>query len=156
IKYPTTYDGGKYGPKRNVRKIKINNSTMLAFEFTQAQIDSLTRLARALQRLLPNIPAEFPQASPGVQSWDTMPPSASFRFSGYTGHSHLTNQKWDPGPFDFKEFCRQLRGALCFPVFPKGGPTQQQPIPAVPPKPDDLKDAVTDLYKANEARADGG
>ena len=156
IKYPSTYEGGKYGPKRNVKKIKINNSTMLAFEFTPAQIDSLTRLSRALQRLLPNIPAEFPQASPGVQSWDTLPPSASFRFSGYIGHYHLTSQKWDPGPFDFKEFCRQLRGALCFPIFPKGGPTPQDPIPAIPAKPDDLKDAVADLYKANEARADGG
>src|SRR5262249_30808068 len=96
------------------------------------------------------------QSSAGVQSWNTMPPSESFRFSGYIGHYHLTAQKWDPGPFDFKDFCKKLRGALCFPVFPKGGPSQQQPIPAIPPKPDDLKEAVAHLYKANEARADGG
>ena len=61
-------------------------------------------------RLLPNLPAEFPQSGAGVQSWDTLPPSASFSFSGYIGHYHLTNQKWDPGPFDFKDFCRKLRG----------------------------------------------
>ena len=106
---------------------------------------------------LPNLPAEFPQTSPGVQSWETLPMSASFGFSGYIGHYHLTNQKWDPGPFDFKDFCRKLRGSLCFPVFPKDDSKQlANAQPTIPQQPDDLKDAVNELYKANEARADGG
>lgn len=155
-KEPNYYSNGKYGPKRDVKPCKINGHTILAFDYTPAQKDSMIKLGRALQRLLPNLPAEFPQSGAGVQSWDTMPTNASFRFSGYIGHYHLTQQKWDPGPFDFKEFCRQLRGAFCFPVFAKGGPSPQQPIPAVPQSPDDLKEQVKELYKANEAKADGG
>jgi len=155
-KEPNYYSSGKYGPKRDVKPCKINGHTILAFDFTPQQKESMVNLGRALQRILPNLPAEFPQSSAGVQSWDTMPTNASFRFSGYIGHYHLTQQKWDPGPFDFKDFCRKLRGALCFPVFASGGPTQQQPIPAVPQNPDDLKQQVKELYKANEARADGG
>ena len=55
-----------------------------------------------------------------------------FGFPGYIGHYHLTEQKWDPGPFDFKEFCRKLRGAFCFPVFPRGEPKKNEDKPAVP------------------------
>jgi hypothetical protein len=150
------YDSGKYGPKRNAKPVKINGHTILAWEYTQAQWDSFVKLARDLTRLLPNLPAEFPQSSPGQQSWDTMPRGASFAFSGYIGHYHLTEQKWDPGPFDFKEFCRQLRGESCFPIFAKGGPTPQNPRPVVPKQIDDLKEAAKQLYAANEARADGG
>ncbi len=155
-KEPNYYSSGRAGPKRDIKPCKINGHTLLAFDYTPAQYDAFNKLGRALLRLLPNLPAEFPQSSAGVASWDTMPPSASFGFSGYIGHYHLTNQKWDPGPFDFKEFCRKLRGSFCFPVFPKGEPTPEKPLPAIPTTPDDLKDSVAELYKANEARADGG
>jgi len=86
-----------------------------------------------------------------------MPPSASFSFSGYIGHYHLTNQKWDPGPFDFKDFCRKLRGALCFPVFPKQEPSKpDEDKPVVPEDSSELRTAASQLYQLNEARADGG
>ncbi len=154
-KEPNYYSGGKRGPVRNVKPCRINGHTILAFDYTPVQYDSFTKLARALQRLLPNLPAEFPQSSAGVQSWETMPTGASFAFSGYIGHYHLTNQKWDPGPFDFKEFCRKLRGAFCFPVFPKE-PKKDEERPRVPEQIDELKAQVGELYKANEVRADGG
>lgn len=155
-KEPNYYSSGKWGPKRDVKPCKINGNTILAFDYTPQQYDSFTRLARGLQRVLPNLPAEFPQSGAGVQSWDTMPPSASFSFSGYIGHYHLTNQKWDPGPFDFKEFCRKLRGQNCFAVFPRGEPKKDQDRPLVPEKPGDLEDDTKELYKLNEQRADGG
>jgi N-acetyl-anhydromuramyl-L-alanine amidase AmpD len=155
-KEPGYYGSGKYGSKRDVKPCKINGNTILAFDYTPQQYDSFTKLARALQRLLPNLPAEFPQSSAGVQSWDTLPPSASFAFSGYIGHYHLTNQKWDPGPFDFKDFCRKLRGANCFAVFPRGEPNKDEDRPLVPDKPADLEDDTRELYKLNEQRADGG
>jgi len=157
-KEPNYYSSGRFGPKRDVKPCRINGSTFLAFDYTEAQYDAMTRLGRALQRLLPNLPAEFPQSSAGVASWDTMPTSASFRFSGYIGHYHLTNQKWDPGPFDFKEFCRKLRGQLSFPIYVKQPDPAQVPLPPppVPTQSNALKDAVSDLYKANEQHADGG
>lgn len=152
---PNHYQSGKYGPKRNVKPCRINGHTYLAFEYTEAQRDAFIRLGRALQRLLPNLPAEFPQSSPGVQNEDTLPPSASFRFSGYIGHYHLTRQKWDPGPFDFKDFCSKLRGQFSLPFFTTS-PAPDNQIPAVPTQTDQLKAAVAELYKANEQRAEGG
>ena len=154
---PHYYDSGHYGPKRDVKPCKINDHTILAFDYTPAQYKAFGTLCRELRKLLPNLPMEFPQASPGVQSWGTLPRAASFSFSGYIGHYHLTEQKWDPGPFDFKSFFAGLRGALCFPVFAKPDAKRKpDDIPAVPQKPDDLKAATDELYKANEARADGG
>jgi N-acetylmuramoyl-L-alanine amidase len=154
-KEPNYYSSGRAGPKRDVKPCKINGHTILAFDYTPKQYDAFIKLARALQRLLPNLPAEFPQSSAGVQSWDTMPMGASFAFSGYIGHYHLTNQKWDPGPFDFKDFCRKLRGSFCFPVFPKP-PAKDEDRPRIPEQTDALKEQTAELYKANEARADGG
>ncbi|HUJ62086.1 MAG TPA: N-acetylmuramoyl-L-alanine amidase [Kofleriaceae bacterium] len=154
---PNYYASGRFGPKRTIKPCKINGHTILAFEYTEPQLRSFVALCRALTRILPNIPAEYPQSSPGVQSWATLPRDASFRFSGYIGHYHLTEQKWDPGPFDFVEHCRQLRGALCFPVFARDDAmTATNPQPTVPRQIDDLHDAMTELYKLNEARAEGG
>ncbi|HEY5945437.1 MAG TPA: N-acetylmuramoyl-L-alanine amidase [Kofleriaceae bacterium] len=156
-KEPNYYSSGRAGPKRDVKPCKINGHTILAFDYTPDQYNSFLALARALQRLLPNLPAEFPQSSAGVASWDTMPTSASFGFSGYIGHYHLTNQKWDPGPFDFKDFCRKLRGSYCFPVFPTPASVKKgEDKPRVPEQADELKTQTDELYKANEARADGG
>jgi hypothetical protein len=78
------------------------------------------------------------------------------RFAGFIGHYHLWDQKWDPGPFEFEPFCRRLRGSFCYPVFPKGEPKKNEERPVIPEQSDELKDDANDLYKANEARADGG
>jgi N-acetylmuramoyl-L-alanine amidase len=154
--FPGVYDGGRFGPRRKTRAIKINNNTILAYEYTQQQIDALKALGRALMHLLPNLPAEFPQSSPGKQQWNTIPKDQSMRFAGYIGHYHLWDQKWDPGPFDFETFCRELRGAFCYPVWPRGDAPKPDAIPAVPKLADELRDDATELFKANEQRADGG
>src|ERR1043165_1067618 len=49
---PHFYDSGKFGPKRDIKTIKINNATMRAFDYTPAQYDSFIKLCRALTRLL--------------------------------------------------------------------------------------------------------
>ncbi len=152
--YPTTYASGRFGPKRDVKPCKINGHTFLAYDYTVAQYDSLTRLAKALTRLLPNLPAEYPQSSPGQQSWDTLPASTTFAYAGYIGHYHLTAQKWDPGWFDFRDFCRKLRGAFCFPIFTKEDKKNDKPI--VPDDSGEMAEAANELYKSNEVRADGG
>jgi len=159
IKYPNVYSGGRFGPKRDEKNCKINNNTLRAYDYTPAQYDAFGRLCKELLRLLPNLPAEYPQSSPGEQMWDTLP-NANIereRYAGYIGHYHITNQKWDPGPFDFKDFCRKLRGALCFPVFPKQVPSKpDEDKPVVPDDSDQLRAAANQLYELNEARADGG
>ncbi|MBL9020378.1 MAG: N-acetylmuramoyl-L-alanine amidase [Myxococcales bacterium] len=156
---PNYYAKGKHGPNRNVVPCKINGHTFLAFDYTPEQIRTFQQLGRALLRFLPNIPAEYPQSSPGVQHWGTLPeqgPGGSFAFSGYIGHYHLTGQKWDPGPFDFKKFCSGLRGQLCFPLFPRGEPKKGEDRPLIPALGDDLKADTDLLFKANEVKGDGG
>lgn len=155
-KEPAYYASGRRGPQRAAVPCKINGHTILAFEYTKAQMDAFIKLSRALLRLLPNLPAEYPQSSPGVQEWNTMPPSASWNFSGYIGHYHLIPQKWDPGPFDFKKFCSDIRGAFCFPVFPKKDTRKPEDKPFVPERASAIKEASEDMYKQNEAKADGG
>jgi N-acetylmuramoyl-L-alanine amidase len=158
FKEPNYYASGRAGPQRGTKNCKINNNTIRAFDYTAAQYDSLSRLCRELLRLLPNVPAEYPQSSPGEPNWNTLPDAAIKResYAGYIGHYHLTAQKWDPGPFDFKEFCTKLRGALCFPVFPKQLAAKGEDKPVVPDDSGDLKKASSDLYKLNEVQADGG
>jgi len=110
------YASGKWGPDRPHAPCKINGYTYLAFDFTDEQYAQMRKLSRALLRLFPNLPAEYPQSSPGQQAWDTMPESATHAFSGYIGHYHLVREKWDPGVFDFKKYCQSLRGEFVFPI----------------------------------------
>jgi len=158
LKEPNYYASGRAGPQRSTKNCKINGHTIKSFDYTPAQYESFTRLCRELLRLFPNLPADYPQSSPGEQMWDTLPNAGveRERYAGYIGHYHLTQNKWDPGPFDFKQFCSKLRGALCFPVFPKQEPAKGETKPVVPDDRVELKQAATDLYNLNESRADGG
>jgi N-acetylmuramoyl-L-alanine amidase len=158
IKEPDYYR--RHGdPNRGTALCKINNNTIKSFVYTDAQMKAFIQLCRALTKLLPNLPADYPQSTPGEQMWNTLPNALAERerYAGYIGHYHLTQQKWDPGPFDFKDFCSKLRGALCFPMFPRMEPAKPEDTkPIVPDDGGDLKQAANDLYKLNEERADGG
>lgn len=151
-KEPNYYS--KHGQKRDVKPCKINASKILAFDFTPAQYTSMRALCQALTRLLPNLPVEYPQEAPGQQSWKTL--GNAFAFSGYMGHYHCTAQKWDPGPFDFKEFCEKLRGQRCFPLWTKKTDPDKGERPLIPRNADDIKDALKVLYAMNEDKAEGG
>jgi N-acetylmuramoyl-L-alanine amidase len=152
---PNLYRSGKFGPDRAYKPVKINGHTYLAFEFTPAQMDQMRRLSRALLRLFPNLPAEYPQSSPGVQAWDTLPNSVTHAFSGYIGHYHLVPEKWDPGWWDFKAYCQSLRGEFVFPLFPRP-PKKDQIAPSIPPQQSELKAETALLYALNEKEAEGG
>ncbi|TMQ08195.1 MAG: hypothetical protein E6J90_41205 [Deltaproteobacteria bacterium] len=158
---PDYYEGGRNGPRRDFAYCKINGNTLKAFDYTAPQIESFTRLGRELLRLLPNLPAEYPQSSPGEPSWETMKDAAIRRetYAGYVGHYHINTQKWDPGPFDFRKFCTQLRGSLCFPVYPRMEPKpddRDRQRPVLPNDSGDLRQAAKLLYALNEEKADGG
>jgi hypothetical protein len=157
LKEPDYYS--RKGINRPRKSCVINGHTIKSFDFTPAQYDSFNHLARALTRLLPNIPVEYPQepGAPGKQAWGTIDFGAAMGYAGYIGHYHLTNQKWDPGPFDIKEFCRKLRGQFCFPLFTKEVATRDpNDRPYIPKAIDELRDISNELYTLNEDRADGG
>jgi len=85
---PNFYDNGRAGPKRNITPCKINGNTMKAFDYTPAQIDSFSRLCRELLRLLPNLPAEYPQSSPGEALWDTLR-DAPIKRESFIGYAQI-------------------------------------------------------------------
>jgi len=143
------YYAHRSGPKRDVRPCKIHGHTYLAYDFTGPQYDSFRELVRGLQKILPNLPTEFPQSSPGQQAWGMIERVTSF--SGYLGHYHITRQKWDPGPFDFKAFLDGIRGRRSFPIR-----IEKEVEPDVPRDTQALRDAVGKLYQANEERCRGG
>lgn len=149
------YASGKYGPDRDHKPVKINGHTYLAYEFTKPQMEQMRKLSRALLRLFPNLPPEYPQSSPGVQAWDTLPGSVTHAFSGYIGHYHLVPEKWDPGWWDFKDYCQSLRGEFVFPLFPRP-PKKDQIAPSIPAQLSELKVEAGLLYALNERDADGG
>lgn len=157
-KEPHYYDDRRRYPHvRDRRPIAINGSKILAYDFTKPQYEAMSALARALAKLLPNIPLDYPQDAPGKQAWGTLAPNA-WGFSGYIGHYHLTGRKWDPGPFDFKSFCEKLRGTLCFPLWTgqKMANTDPAQRPEIPENVDELLARTQELYDANEKRAEGG
>ncbi len=156
-KEPNYYSGNRFGPQRREKPCKINGHTYLAFDYTDEQYMSLGKLSKALTAIFPNLPAEYPQKSPGVQTWDTMPESASAAFSGFIGHYHLTQRKWDPGFFDFSDFCRKLRGDFCYVVWPEP-PAKDAPVkrPVIPGTKSEVEAGSAKLFAMNEGTADAG
>ncbi|HTJ44490.1 MAG TPA: N-acetylmuramoyl-L-alanine amidase [Kofleriaceae bacterium] len=152
----------KHNMKRDIGTVTINGSKILTFKFTEAQRLAMTALCGALTRLLPNIPLEFPQdpRAPGQQMWDTLlvngQETGAFGFKGYLGHYHCTRRKWDPGPFDFKDFIEKLRGQRCFPLWTGKDKPKQGERPLVTSNLDDTRATLKILHKRNEEKDDGG
>jgi N-acetyl-anhydromuramyl-L-alanine amidase AmpD len=134
--------------KREVTTCRIHGHTYLAFDYTRAQYDALKALVRGLVRALPNLPAEYPQESPGYQSWSVLP--GVHGYSGLLGHYHTTARKWDPGPFDFKKFCQSIRGRMSFPIPVRGERAE------VPEDSDALQEQCEQLFRKNEVEAEAG
>lgn len=153
-KWPGYYDGKRQ--KRETTTVRIHGHIYKAYKFTPAQHDTMRALAKGLQRALPNLPLEYPQDTPGHQAWSEIPNAG--RFAGYLGHYHTTRRKWDPGPFDFKDFCESSRGALCFPLFAsfKKQEEARGGRPEIPEEPDKLDALAEDFYELNERKGEGG
>ena len=136
------------GHRRDVTTCRIHGHTYLAFDYTGAQYEAMKALARGLVRALPNLPAEYPQESPGYQAWGVLP--GVHGYSGLLGHYHTTRRKWDPGPFDFKKFCESIRGRMSFPLAVKGE------RPDVPQDTEELRESCDALFRRNEVESEAG
>lgn len=152
-KYPGYYE--QRGMSRDVATCRIRNHTYLAYDYTKEQYTAMRHLAKTLTRALPNLPLDYPQDTPGHAIWRDMPFSETRNYAGYIGHYHLTSAKWDPGPFDFKEFCTGARGSLCFPVFARKTPDNDFDRPEVPSYQEDLRADADALHKKNENTMSG-
>ena len=164
-KYPGFYDGRSNMPPRDVVTCTINGHKYIAYEYTKQQYDAMNVLGKALAKYLPGIKLDYPQSSPGAQHWGTMYPTdltgvhLRSTFSGYLGHYHITSQKWDPGPFDFKRFLGKLSGRRSFPIGLHGKAKQE--VPDAPPLTDrdarpEYEKLYGEYYDNNELEGRGG
>ena len=152
-RWPGYYE--RYGMSREATTCRIHNHTYLAYKFTDEQLYAFKHLVTGLRHALPNVPLEYPQASPGRQAWTAI--ANPMAYSGYIGHYHQTKRKWDPGPFDFKKFIEGVRGRMCFPLFVGGGGGDKlDRCPVIPEKQEDLEEQTKQLYRLNEVKGSGG
>ena len=107
MRFPNDYHG-----KRDKVTCKINGHQFLAYAYTPAQMD-----VDDLDRQDADAPLPQPAAGLSQRGGDREPLWATLRgdvreYTGYLGHYHVTDQKWDPGPFDFKFFASKIRGRM--------------------------------------------
>jgi N-acetylmuramoyl-L-alanine amidase len=144
MRFPNDYHG-----KREKVTCRINGHQFLAYAYTPAQMASMISIGKTLGRIFPNLPQVFPSGGDGDQMWGSLRGDVR-EYTGYLGHYHVTEQKWDPGPFDFKFFAGKIRGKMVFPLVLAGDK------PDVPDEPDKAEDIANTLFENNENEGEGG
>jgi hypothetical protein len=144
LRFPDDYHG-----QRDKLTCRIHGHQFLAYGYTRAQEESMTALGRAAARIFPNLPQTYPLGGGGEPLWTAI--ADPREYTGYLGHYHVTQQKWDPGPFDFKKFASTIRGRSVFPLVLTRGDK-----PEIPDDPDSAEERANQLYENNEAEGEGG
>jgi hypothetical protein len=127
----------------------VNGHQWLAWSYTKEQYESMFALARTLARIFPGLPQVCPQGADGEPLWATLEGDPR-EFAGYMGHYHVTNQKWDPGPWDFKKFIQNIRGRIFYPAVPGKDKAE------LPETSEGAEEIAHDLYDNNEKEGEGG
>lgn len=144
MRFPNDYHG-----KRDKLTCTINGHQWLAYAYTTAQLESMISIGKALARIFPNLPQVYPTGGNGDQAWGSLRGDVR-EYSGYLGHYHVTDQKWDPGPFDFKYFASKIRGRTVFPLVLSGTK------PDVPEDPEQAEEEARGFFENNEGEGEGG
>jgi len=127
----------------------INGHQWLAWSYTKEQFDSMVALGRALARIFPGLPQVCPTDATGEPLWATLAGDVR-EYAGYLGHYHVTNQKWDPGPWDFKKFVQSIRGRVFYPAIPGKDSAE------LPDEGEGAEEIAHELYDNNEKQGEGG
>jgi hypothetical protein len=146
IRFPDDYHG-----RRDKVTCTIHGHQFLAYAYTKDQLESLTAIGRTMTRLFPNLPQTYPLAASGDPLWTAI--ADPREYSGWLGHYHVTQQKWDPGPFDFKAHIDTIRGKS---VFPLVLPSAMNDKPDVPDDPSEAERIAEAFYANNELEGEGG
>ncbi len=162
-KYPDYYGPNHRGSgigreiPRDIVTCQINSSKILSYGYTKVQMKAMHALDHALRRALPNLPPVYPQIAPGVQNWRTLDTYSLYAYTGWLGHYHETGEKWDPGPFDFKDFFLNS-GTTIGPIssisrtsFPVAIAEEKDPV--IDPK---SVEAKAEHYHENNEKGDAG
>jgi len=92
----------------------VHGHQFLAWDFTEAQYQAMIKLSKTVARVL-DLPLASPQQG-GSLMWGALPNPRAFR--GFIGHYHISRNKWDPGPFDFRRLFRGVSSKVTFPLSP--------------------------------------
>ena len=142
----------KFNMNRDVVDVQVHNHRYRMWAYTPNQYLAMEALGKALARLLPNLPQVVPEWNGQILNTWMADPRA---FAGYIGHYHVTNNKWDPGGFDFKWLVQRIRShAVWFVCLDRAGE-----CPKAPEINDDLAAAEAQsasLIKNNEEESMGG
>jgi N-acetyl-anhydromuramyl-L-alanine amidase AmpD len=76
----------------------IHGTDYVQFDFTEAQYESLNRLAHALNAALPKIRLDYPRDANGAVLTRALTADEFAAFTGVLGHYHVQTNKQDPGP----------------------------------------------------------
>jgi N-acetyl-anhydromuramyl-L-alanine amidase AmpD len=139
----------------------VHGEKYVAFDYTDDQKKTMIALGRTLAKALPGIPLTYPQTVGGEPIWARLRPNegpaeeAILRqtYSGYLGHYHITRQKWDPGPWDFRWYMSQLSGRWSFPIGLHG--LARTAKPEIPEEPTRAEEATVEYYDNNEKAQSG-
>ncbi len=93
---------------RGQQQIRIHGERHKMWDFTEPQYQAMTALGQALTRLFANLPPLYPDDGKGRQIETAI--SEPKEFSGFLGHYHITQDKWDPGCFDFVRLAQAISG----------------------------------------------
>ncbi len=149
LQFPDFYNKSLYKQwPRDKVTCAINGHQWLCYSYTQEQFDAMVALGRTLARIFPGLPQAFPQDGSGEPIWGTV--SDVRDYAGYLGHYHITNQKWDPGPWDFKKFVQSIRGRIFYPAVP--GKEKAD----LPDGTEGAEEIAHDLFDNNEKTGEGG
>jgi hypothetical protein len=144
LRFPDDYHG-----LRDKLTCRVHGHQFLAYGYTRAQLESMTALGRAVSRIFPNLPATYPLGGDGEQLWTAL--ADPREYAGWLGHYHVTQQKWDPGPFDFRAFAGTIRGRTVFPVV-----LRPDDKPELPDDPAEVEERAQPYFDNNEGEGEGG
>lgn len=92
---------------------RIQDETLLQYDFTPQQYAALTKLTATLCRVFPKIRCDYPRDSAGQVITRKLTDPVLADFHGVLGHFHIQTEKTDPGPaFDWERFIRGARAEL--------------------------------------------
>lgn len=103
-----------YGGRRETVTCWVHGAQFLCYAFTDAQYQAMSKLSRALARIL-DVPLTSPRHDRELV-WTRLPDPRTFK--GFLGHYHVSLNKWDPGPFDFQRLFQGLSARVTYPLSP--------------------------------------
>ncbi|HVU22973.1 MAG TPA: N-acetylmuramoyl-L-alanine amidase [Opitutus sp.] len=92
---------------------RVQDETLVQYDFTPQQYAALTRLTAALCRIFPRIACDYPHTWTGRPIAHKLPDGDLANYHGILGHYHIQANKADPGPaFQWRRFIAGVRAEL--------------------------------------------